>query len=405
MAELVEGTSGHATYAPLSHSSTTSMGRHLQDQIRQLQQAFSSLGKDMGESNQAITDLRKAVAGAGGELSHINDRLQHTTTTVEKQGNEAARAAAVAAKVQKSLEGAKNNVAELMDAKKVSDTLMVKMQKDITKQAERQHEFQETIEKRVEADIRSLRDDFGKSELRVAQLKADFESARRELNDEKEQLRLAYVGLKEAQERMNDMDTFAKILEQRVADGAAGLKSTRAELEALNTTTVKLQEDYDNTKAKVGDQHRGIKRVEGYVKQVHSGLEESKLAINTAHEKLARHAISGETLTQSVEDARARIQSVHEGNDRANNTIADLTKQLADTDANTRAVRAGLKESNSILLPNLQLDSSEVRGASQRHGSLLRTANINAASPSLASPRKTPRASGRPATLTPASLA
>jgi len=398
MAELVEGTSGHTSYAPLSHSSTTSMGRHLQDQIRQLQQAVSNLGKDLGESNQAITDLRRAVAGAGGELSHVNERLQHHTTTLEKQGNDAARAGAVAAKLQKNLEGANNTIVELMDAKKLSDTFMGKIQKDVTKQDERQHEFKERIEKKVEADIRSLRDDFGKSELEKTQLKADLDTTRRELHGEKEQLRLAEMQLKDETEKMNSMDTFVKILEQRVADGAAGLKSTRAELEALNTATVKLHEDFDNTKAQVGHQHQGIKKVEGYVKQVHGGLEESKMAINVAHEKLARHAASGETLTQSVEDARSQIASALQGNERANGNITDLKKHLAETDASTRAVRAGLKESNSILLPNLQMDSSEVRSASQRHGSLLRTANINAASPTLGTPKKTPRASGRPTT-------
>merc|ERR1712083_1198326 len=35
------------------------------------------------------------------------------------------------------------------------------------------------------------------------------------------------------------------------------------------------------------------------------------------------------------------------------------------------AVRAGLKEQSSLLLPNIHMDSSEARAASQRHGSLL----------------------------------
>jgi len=252
----------------------------------------------------------------------------------------------------------------------------------------------------VEADIRGLRDDFAKSELEQAQIRADADNLKNQVLEEKEQLRQTNLRANDAENKFNDMSTFIGILEKRVADSASNLKTTRENLEDLNTATLKLHEDHDNTKARLSEAGEGVKRAHNHVKQVHGKLEATAQALNNAHQKIADQADHGEYLKQALDHANSRIADVTEGNNRANGTISDLKKQLDDTDATARAVRAGLKESNSLLLPNLHLDSHEARSASQRHGSLLATGNINASGGGATfSPKKTPR--GTAATLTP----
>jgi len=403
MAELLEGNTSHANYAPLSHGQTMSMGRHLQDQIRQLQQILSDFGKGLSETNDAVGDLRKQIGSNHNNIAQLNDQMQTANTTLEQQKNDLGRTGATVAKIQKALEGTDDKVAELIDGQKVHTSLLGKIQKEQNAQSQRQHEFKERIEKKVEVDIRALRDDFAKSELAQAQIRADADTLKDQVLEEKEQLRQTNLRMKESQDDFRAMDTMVKILEKRLADSNSNLKTTRENLEDLNTATLKLHEDHDNTKARLAEQGEHAKRTNNNLKQVHSKLEATAQAVNIAHQKIEQQTDHGESLKKSLDHANSRIQAVTEGNDRANSNISDLKSQLAETEATAKAVKAGLKESNSLLLPNLHLDSQEARNVSQRHGSLLHSSNINSSAPPL-TPKKvartlTPRGMG--ASLTP----
>jgi chromosome segregation ATPase len=400
MADLIEGITAHTNHAPLSHGQTMSVSRHLQDQIRQLQQVLSDLGKGLSETNNDVGELRKQVGGNHNGIAQLNEEVKNANTKLESNCSDLGQNKIKLAKVLQGLENTDGKVAALIDGQKVNDTLLGKIQKEQGEQAQRQHEFKERMEKKVEADIRGLRDDFAKSDLEQAQMRGDAENLKNLVMEEKEALRQTNMRAKDAQDEFNNLQTFINILEKRVADGASNLKSTRENLEDLNNATLKLHEDHDNTKARLSEQGDNAKRTNNHVKQVHAKLEATAQAVNNAHEKIADQADHGETLKQALDHANSRIQSVTEGNAQANSNITDLKRQLADTEATARAVKAGLKESNSLLLPNLHLDSHEARSASQRHGSLLHTGNIAASGTGPAfSPKRTPRGAG--ATLTP----
>lgn len=369
-----------------------SMGRHLQDQIRMLQQALADLGKGLGETNEAVADLKKNAGGANSTISNLQEGLASTNTIAETLKNDYGRTKANVAKLQAGLEGTNGAVAGLLDGQKVNDTTIKKMQGEIADQADRQQEFKENMEKKIEADIRSLRDENSKQWLTIEQMKTDHDTLKNLVNDEKEQLRLNNLRAKEAQDRFNDMDTFVKILEKRVADGATGLKSTRMNLEDLNNATLKLHEDHENTKGRVGELHEGVKKAHNHVKTVHNKLEGAAQMVNNAHQRIEQQANNSDDLKAQLDAALSRINDCEGGAARANGNISEMKRVLAETSATANAVRAGLKESNSLLLPNIHLDSHEARGASQRHGSLLHTSNMH--STGAPSPRKTPRGTG-----------
>mmetsp|Transcript_38215 Transcript_38215/g.75774 ORF Transcript_38215/g.75774 Transcript_38215/m.75774 type:complete len:212 (+) Transcript_38215:93-728(+) len=191
------------------------------------------------------------------------------------------------------------------------------------------------------------------------------------------------------------MDTFTKILDERIANGTTGLKHTRANLEDLNAATLRLVEDHDNTKDRVVELQHGVKQAHSHSKQVHSKLEDTAQVVTNATQKIDKQANHGDGVHQSLQAALARIQDLEGGADRANKNISDLKHQLAETSAVADSVRAGLKESNNLLLPNIHLDSHEARSASQRHGSLLHTGNIAGGGVGLSvggSTKRTPRA-------------
>jgi chromosome segregation ATPase len=374
--DLLDGATGHANHAPLSHGQTMAVGRYLHDLIRQLQGQVADLRKAMGESNEAVGELKKSSGGAQQALQNLNENLQNNNTITETLRNELGRTNSNVGKLQAGLSGTNDRVAGLLDAQKVNETTFRKLEGDLADQADKAHNLREAMEKRLERDIKNVRDGLSRTDLDVQHLQADAGVLKNGLNDQKEGLRLANIRIKDGSDRQNDMETLMKIIEKRIADNTGGLKSTRMNLEDLNTATLKLHEDHENTKSRVGDLGDGTKKTHAHIRQVHGKLEDVAQHLNNAQIKLDIQGNHGEDLKQKLDHALSNIATAHQGQDRANQSLRDLSERLAQVGATADAVRAGLKESNSLLLPNIHLDSHEARHASARHGSLLMTGPV-----------------------------
>lgn len=392
MADILEGTTGHTHFAPLSHSQTLAVGRHLQDQIRQLQGRLDDFQHGLSETNDAVSDLRKTAGGANSALMSLQDGLAATKTAVETQRSELSRTNAGVQKLQGGLDKTNENVAKLGDGHKVTNMTLQKVTQDLADTTSLSRKLQEAIERKVEQDLLTLRDELSKSNLHIKNLKAEQDSLKAAAHDDRESMRQTDCKVKESIDKLSEAKTMLKIVEQRVADNTSGLRSTRLNLEDLNNATLKLHEDHENTKGHVTELHGNIKKVHSNVKQVHSKLDSTVQGLGLAQVKLDQQIENSEVLRQNVQDTHSRVLSLKEGHERASSMMSSLHKELAEVGATTQAVKAGLKEQSGLLLPNINMDSNEARMASARHGSLLVT---NAAafmnSTNASSPKKTPR--------------
>jgi len=371
MADLLEGATDHHNYAPLTHKQTMEVSRYLHDLIRQMQAQIADLGKSASESSEAVTKLNQSSQGSSQQQQQMQDNLGRAYTEIENLRNEQGRTNANVGKLQAGLSGTNDRVADLIDAQKVTDTTIKRINGDIEEQALNAHNLKEALEKKIERDIKALRDDLSLSDLNIQHLQEEAASLKKMVHDNKETLRQLTQKVKDQNDRQNDMETLMKIVEKRVADNSSGLKSTRLNLEDLNTATLKLHEDHENTKGHLADVRDGNKKCHAHVKQVHGKLEDVAQQLGNTQMKLQMQTDHGENLKQQVDRAMSNIASSQQDNARANNSLGELTSRLAQVGATADAVKAGLKESNSILLPNIHLDSHEARHASARHGSLL----------------------------------
>jgi len=395
MAELIEGITDHSNNAPPTHAATMTMGRYLQDQVRNLQELFEDLARGLGETNEAVADLKASAGSANNALNDVREALKSTNIKADTTRSDVDRERAKLARLQADLDATNNKVAGMRDSQKVNDTLINKMQQDLEDQATLQKDFRGELENSVAQDLKGIRSDMDKLDLRVVQNRSDIDTLQNGLVDANEQIRQINLKAKAAQDQFNEMDTFTKILEGRVSDGASGLKHMRINLEDLNAAALRLVEDHDNTKERVVELQGAVKQAHNHSKQVHSKLEDTAQVVTNATQKIDKQENKGDGVNLNLQAALARIQDLEGGADRANKNISDLKHQLAETSAIASAVRAGLKESNSLLLPNIHLDSHEARSASQRHGSLLHTGNMAGGGMGLVaggSTKRTPRA-------------
>merc|ERR1712079_463391 len=114
-----------------------------------------------------------------------------------------------------------------------------KINGDIETQALNAHNLKEALEKKIERDIKGLRDNLARSDLNIKQLQDEADILKNMVHDDnRANLRQLTQKVKDQNDRQNDMETLMKIIEKRGSDNASGLKSTRLNLEDLNTLTL-----------------------------------------------------------------------------------------------------------------------------------------------------------------------
>mmetsp|Transcript_103712 Transcript_103712/g.293150 ORF Transcript_103712/g.293150 Transcript_103712/m.293150 type:complete len:412 (+) Transcript_103712:82-1317(+) len=373
MADILEGGTEHAHYAPLSHAQTLAISRHLQEQIRAVEMQVADLSKGLADAMDAVGTLRGQASGAGSAMHALQDGLRQTNGQLDAQRKELARTNGSVQKLQQGMDQANSNIAGLRDAQSVANNNTQKLANDLGVTSALAGRLQEAIEKRIDGEIRALNDELAKTNLDLKHLRADGEAVKDVVHEEREKSRDLSAKVKSTIDKLGATDTRANILDQRLADNTANIKATRQNLEDLNVATLKLHEDHENTKGNLNDVRSSVKKCHSHTKQVHESLER----LGAAHAAMARRLEDNDGHTDDsrkhVEDLRSKVQALREGQERAGAVLGTLRRELSEVSSTAEKVKAGLKEQSSLLLPNLSLDSSEARAATQRHGSLLQS--------------------------------
>jgi len=381
MADLIEGTSGHAHFAPLSHAQTIAISRHLQDQIKAMGARFDDLQRTLEETNADLSAVRDKDNLGGGVVQSLQDGLASISVVVEANRKDIARSHSNIHKMQTSLESANDSITELKDKQKITGTTMEKVEHDLNLTSELAHQLKEDINHRIEKELSQIHDEISKTNLDLKHLKIDEESLKDTVRAEREALRDANLFMKGLADQLAEADTHHKILEHRLNETSSRQKATSQNLEDLNTATLRLNEDHEHTKANTADLQSSVKKAHTHVKQMREGLERTAAGLGMAQGKVEEHNMAVEALRQSLDQANCMMATMKEGHDRATSNIQELGQQLAQVGATTQAVKAGLQEQSSLLLPNIHLDSAEARSASARHGSLLNSTSLGVTTP------------------------
>eukprot|EP00929_Paragymnodinium_shiwhaense_P040800 TRINITY_DN21247_c0_g1_i3.p1 TRINITY_DN21247_c0_g1~~TRINITY_DN21247_c0_g1_i3.p1 ORF type:complete len:428 (-),score=107.50 TRINITY_DN21247_c0_g1_i3:254-1462(-) len=392
MADLLAGEGGPSShFAPLSSSQTLSICRHLEEQIRQLSGKLDSVAKEMQDSSSHVNELKSMKETLASSLQNLQEDLLGQKTLVDTTRRELGRTNASVQELKGGLAASNESINGLRDAHKVTNTTIEKMGQNLLVTHNLAHKCQEAIEKRIDLDLASLRDELSRTQLDLRHLRADEEVLKAGLQDTRESLRQVDVFAKGVAADLAARTTVVNILEDRLTDTVGGLKATKQSLEDLSTVTLTLHEDHQNTKGTVNEVFAGLKKVGVHVKQVHESLVAEAGKVADAQGSLQDCVAGLENSRQQILDLRGKVQACQQGQDMSKNQINSLRNELAEVNSDTQRVKAGLKETSSILLPNINMDSAEVRTMAARHGSLL-------GGPSLAgmhhsSPRK-PKTSG-----------
>jgi len=391
MADLIDGTSDHAQYAPLSHACVQQACRYLQDQIRALDQRFSDLNRNLNTTDRAAGDLDKVVHTCTSNIHALQEAARTTDTKLETHDKELVRTNGNVAKLHQGLHDTNESMGgtrELRDELEATNANVQKVNEDLANIAVFVHKLGETLERKVDPAMQQLKDDLTRIKLDLQTLSTDEQTIKEELFQEKDNVKQANDRIKAVVDQLGATNTKVNNMDKRLGDTSNRSKVSLQGLEDLSIETARLKEEHEHTKNQLSESRGSLTKDHNHMKHVHETLDKVATGLQHTQRKLEDTHSDTDCSRQNLDDMRSKIRMLENGQDRAMDVIQQLRVQLAETSATTERVKAGLKEHSSLLLPNLSLDSPEARAASQRHGSLLMTG------PLCSTPRPSSRNSG-----------
>mmetsp|Transcript_95291 Transcript_95291/g.188866 ORF Transcript_95291/g.188866 Transcript_95291/m.188866 type:complete len:411 (-) Transcript_95291:73-1305(-) len=372
MAAVLQGGTSHAQWAPLSTGTTIAINRHLQEQIEALQAEVSDVNTKLKETVDALEDLRKSVPTPNSTAEvKLRDDVAGVRVATEDQRNDLTRTNEVVTKLQNGLGDNRDTIVKLQDMHKNANINLNKVAKDLAEQTAQQKKMQNTMERRVQADITMLGDGVSTANLDIKHLRGDVMMLIQGLRDEREEMRQNNLRAQEASDNFKAMKINVAALEKRVEDNTLGRKALREELDEVNLSIKKLFDDHEHSKKRNNDLTIMTSKIQDHVKELHKKQEATLQNLGTTQNKLHETMSDSEDLKRAVDQALNSVQHLGESHQSSNRTINDLHAQLSQLGGTTMALKQGLKEQSQLLLPNITMDHSEARAATARHGSIL----------------------------------
>jgi len=372
MADVLQGSTPHAQWAPLSTGTTIAINRHLQEQIEALQTSLSDVNSKLNETVDALEDLRKSVPTPNSTAEvKLRDDVAAVRVATEDQRNDLVRTNDVVTKLQNGLGDNKDSIIKLQDNHKNTNINLNKVAKDLAEQTSQQKKMQNTMERRVQADITMLGDGVSTANLEIKQLRADVEMLMQGLRDEREEMRQNNLRALEASDNFKAMKINVAAIEKRVEDNTLGRKALREELNEVNVNIKKMHDDHEHSKKRMNELQNMVGKIQDHVKELHKRQEATIQSLGTTQNKLSKTMSDTEELNRAVDQALNGVQHLGESQNSSNSTLNDLHAQLSQLGGTTMAIKQGLKEQSQLLLPNITMDHGEARSAAARHGSIL----------------------------------
>merc|ERR1719311_1859632 len=262
------------------------------------------------------------------------------------------------------------------------DTRLDTISKDLIAAKEADEALHLSVERHIKEDLRTLRNEIANTNLSVNQVTTEQRQTAAFARENRESLRDAKMDIENVLNEVKKTNTVANILENRLANTAKGLQQSWGKCAELSDAMVKLTECYDKTKARVIDAEGVMKDISIFGQRTREDLDQAARTIEHNVDRLDKGMKTLDEQVAASEEAHRQIIALKQGAFRNMGAI---------------------KETTSMLLPNIHLDSAEAVAVSERYGSLMASTNsgpvasTNSAtgtSPGRPVSRKTPREKG-----------
>lgn len=389
--------------APLTQAQTVQMCQVLQAEIRSVESSLGEVQRDVQHMQDYLQTLWEKSGQTGEEVHSLQVGLTDTNINLDKLSKELGRVGHATQNLQVSDIDHAGKLTVVEEANRMMDTRLDTISKDLIAAKEADEALHLSVERHIKEDLRTLRNELANTNLSVNQVTTEQRHTAAFARENRESLRDAKMDIENVLNEVKKTNTVANILENRLANTAKGLQQSWGKCAELSDAMVKLTECYDKTKARVIDAEGVMKDISIFGQRTREDLDQAARTIEHNVDRIDKGMKTLDEQVAESQDARVQIVALKQG---ASNTMRQLNQLKADIgEVKQTAVRnmGAIKETTSMLLPNIHLDSAEAVAVSERYGSLMASTNsgpvasTNSAtgtSPGRPVSRKTPREKG-----------
>mmetsp|Transcript_51083 Transcript_51083/g.89242 ORF Transcript_51083/g.89242 Transcript_51083/m.89242 type:complete len:421 (+) Transcript_51083:27-1289(+) len=375
MAELLAGGSGHSSFAPLSHSQTISIAKHLQDQVSEVQTRFDDFMAEYSHTKEKMQEMQRELRKDFEAVHQLQDDLAGANATIDSTRRDLARTNMTVRELSSKLNEATNNdVKFLKEAAKQSEMKMSKMTTEVKHCVDLGNGVRQDLENQVNLELTKIREEFRKMNVSVCRLGEDTAALQDSAQSLKADSSHAKIQRQYIRDDMAKTDTMLKVLEQRTADMNKYMKATRQIVDDSSHVCTKIEEDHDKLKSEVVQVYGGLKAVNTQVRSVQEGLEKTNSGLSATQGQLSHSFTCWDQTRQELDITKTNVRGLKEAHDLASARAHDLAGQLEATRMMAQDTRRGLIDTNSVVLPNLNLaDMSLPRKPMTARGDMMAT--------------------------------
>jgi len=356
MADILEGSSDHMHFAPLSTEQTRAICKHLQAQMDELLSKIHGLDQEKDVTNGLHNNLMNNVNQDRDRVNHLQSALDATQLELDGAKKELKQLRVNAQRLQSDLEDTKNNLGQLRDDHRKTEQLVQGTADGLERTNKTWKQVRDMVEGTVLPDVEKLREALGKVEFEVNTLKTICDQIKADAKLQRDDLRATDAMARGVADNLAKTDSSMEQLAQDAKDLKKNLASTQKTLDGTRNGLLKLQDNQVRLGSAVGDLQGGVKKLNEDARSQKDNMQtaEKNLGLNqdqlqgtvvdlgALKDALARHEATIGKLKSSLEVLTAKNES--------------METQLEQTDSIARGAKKGLDQTNSVVLPNLALD-------------------------------------------------
>lgn len=370
MAQILDGTSGHVNHAPLSYDQTAALGRHLQEQIDKIVIGQDTLRNELMGNND-IVEMQKVLTKITTRLQQTEQEAMNATAGVDATKKELGVTNIVMNKIKQDKLETNEMIFSLRKGYKILRMDLQKAVQDITQNTVVADALKEALEKKVIPELQRQDNEIKNAGLGYTRLQAESDNHKKDIANSREDVK----DLDVKQQRMrSDTDKLLKVVamwDSRFETLAKSLQETRHMLESSKAITARLDEDHESTKAQMAELQVGLQKFSTDLRNVRDATSRNASSMQGLQSEIVNTKGIVDHTRENVDSARSDIEHIKNSMDNLGTKHKSLARTIEELQTLAHDTKKGLKDTNSLVLPNLQMDNNGngFSGGASRGGS------------------------------------
>jgi chromosome segregation ATPase len=364
MAELLKGSAETAGFAPLSQAQTIAICKHLQQEIRQVEQTLSEVQRELQHTNERQASIKEK---AGEKREHIHDLqlgVNDVNARLDKLDAEQGRLAEAVVALQGYDQVSREKIQGMEEFNKMADVKLGVLAQNMNLVKDQDSKLQADLGRLMDIEVRGLQKDLQSNVLRLEQFSDEQKKIIEVEKQDRETARLVRSDIENMMTEMKKSNMVINILENRLASTAKGVQENFAKFKEIDGKVIKIQECYDKTRGRAKDNEAKIKELRDIGLQTQSELEDGLKKVAHNEDRITQFMQELATECNNVEELRHQVNNLRQSHERITKSMSHITHEVRTNGTTIKAVEAGLREHSSLLLPNINLDGPEAYGGS-----------------------------------------